>query len=101
MKIIAHGKESVNDAVKTAEVALVLGVKKVVVECVPAATTSFVSPGVLAFCPVTDCSECSAIPCPFGHKAADKKASLQEQYESLEAQLHEVGNKLREEIING
>lgn len=101
MKIIAHGKASINDAVKTAEVALVLGVKKVVVECVPAADACFVSPATLAFCPVTDCSECQAAPCPFGHNPVDKRAALQAEYGLLEARLNEVGKKLREEIIHG
>lgn len=101
MKVIAHGKASIGEAVKTAETALVLGVKKVVIECVPAAAIAVVSPGTLAFCPVAKCSECSAAPCPFGHKAGDRKTALQAKYESLEAQLQKVGNKLREEIIHG
>lgn len=84
MKIIAHGKGSISDAVKTAEVALVLGVKNVAIECVPPAKC-----------------ECTASPCPFGHKHGSELARLQAEYNALEAKLQVVGDRMREVIIHG
>lgn len=101
MKIIAYGKKSISDAVQTAEVVLVLGVKSVVIECVPAATVEVVSPGTLAFCPVTDCSECQAAPCPFGYKPGNKIAELQAEYSEAETRLNEISRKLREATTHG
>ncbi|MDI3359739.1 hypothetical protein QQF21_17040 [Lelliottia sp. V89_10] len=101
MKIIAYGKKSIGDAVQTAEVALVLGVKSVVIEFVPAATVEAVSPGTLAFCPVTDCSECQAAPCPFGHKSGDKVADLKKEYNAAEEHLNDVARRLREAATHG
>lgn len=100
MKIIAHGKNSIGEAVNTAEAALMLGVKKVVIECVPASITTVVSLGTLAFCPVAECKECQAAPCPFGHKSA-KVEELQAEYEAAEANLNEIARKLREAITHG
>lgn len=100
MKIIAYGKGLIGEAVNTAEAALMLGVKKVVIECVPASITSVVSPGTLAFCPVTECKECHAVPCPFGHKSA-KVTELQEEYAKAEAHLNEIARKLREAVTHG
>lgn len=101
MKIIAHGKGSISDAVKTAEVALVLGVKNVAIECVPPAKIAVVSPGTLAFCPVAECCECTASPCPFGHQHGSELAVLQAEYAALEARLQVVGDRMREVIIHG
>lgn len=100
MKVIAHGKKSISEAVKTAEAALVLGVKEVIIECVPKATIALVSPSTLAFCPVTECGECQSMPCPFGHKSPGV-AELQAEYEAAEAHLKEVGRKLREAVTHG
>ncbi|HEY4437092.1 MAG TPA: hypothetical protein VGN40_13120 [Lelliottia sp.] len=101
MKVIAHDKESIGEVVKTAEVALVLGVKKVVIECVPAAAIAVVSPATLAYCPVTECGECSAAPCPFGHKASKDVTELQAEYNAAEEHLNDVARRLREAATHG
>lgn len=54
MKVIAHGKKSIREAVKTAEAALILGVNKVIIECVQEVNIAVISPATLAFCPVAE-----------------------------------------------
>jgi hypothetical protein len=100
MKIFAYGKDGIGKAAKTAEVALIFGVNKVIIEYVPAANIAVVSPSTLAFCPVAECSECQAMPCPFGHKSA-RVAELQKEYEAAEVHLNEISRKLREVSIHG
>lgn len=100
MKVIAHGKNSIGEAVKTAEAALVLGVSKVIIECVPEVNIAVISPSTLAFCPVTECGECQSMPCPFGHKS-QRLAKLQAEYEAADEHLKGIAIKLREASIHG
>ncbi|RXJ10465.1 hypothetical protein [Lelliottia nimipressuralis] len=100
MKVIAHGKKSISEAVKTAEAALVLGVNKVIIECVPEVITAVISPATLAYCPVTECGECQSMPCPFGHKS-QRLEKLQAEYDAAEEHLKGIARKLREASIHG
>lgn len=95
MKIIAHGKESISAAVATAEAALNAGVKHVTIE---RSSGSLVA-STLAYCPVIECAECDAAPCPFERQSVDKKSETQAAYELA---IHNL--KISEEnmrMVNG
>ena len=101
MKIIAHGKESINAAVATAEVALTAGVKSVMIECTPSSMLSEVIATTLAYCPVAGCSECAASPCPFERQQPNKAEEAQAAYDLAFHNLKVAEDNLRMVNANG
>lgn len=95
MKIIAHGKESIGAALSTAEVALTAGVSRVTIECTPTSLLPALVTTTLAYCPVAECSECNATPCPFERQQADKYAEAQASYDIAVHKLQVAENNLR------
>lgn len=101
MKIIAHGKESIGAALSTAEVALTAGVSRVTIECTAASMLPAIAAPTLAYCPVVECNECSAVPCPFERQQADKFAEAQAAYDITVHKLQVAENNLRRVRFHG
>lgn len=95
MKIIAHGKESIDAAIATAEAALNAGVKFITIECTPVSMIPAVIATTLAYCPVTECCECSALPCPFERQSVDKVIEAQAAYDLALHNLKVAEDNLR------
>lgn len=95
MKIIAHGKESIGAALSTAEVALTAGVSRVTIECMVTSMIPVLVATTLAYCPVAECSECRAVPCPFERQRADKIVEAQAAYELAAHNLQVAENNLQ------
>lgn len=101
MKVIAHGKESIGAALSTAEVALTAGISKVTIEYTAASMLPVLVATTLAYCPVVECSECSAVPCPFERQQADKVAEAQAAYDLAAHNLQVAENNLRRVCVHG
>ncbi|HCM9243514.1 TPA: hypothetical protein N5L31_000776 [Enterobacter bugandensis] len=100
MKIIAHGKESIGAALATADVALTAGVSRVTIECTAASMLPAIAT-TLAYCPVVECRECNAVPCPFERKQADKFSEAQATYDLAAHNLQVAENNLRRIRVHG
>lgn len=101
MKIIAHGKESIGAALATADVALTAGVSRVTIEYTAASMLPALVATTLAYCPVVECRECNAVPCPFERKHADKFAEAQAAYDLAAHNLQVAENDLRRIRLHG
>lgn len=101
MKIIAHGSAGVGAAIAIAETALVAGVQSVTIERAPAGVISVISPSTLTFCPVTDCRECEASPCPFERLHDDKLALAQAFYAEAAHNMKLAEDNLRAVSLHG
>lgn len=99
MKIIAHGNAGVEAAISVAGTALLAGVKSVTIERAPAVVIGVVTPTTLSFCPVVECSECEAAPCPFERHSTDKLATAQALYDEAVRNLKIAEDNLR--TVNG
>jgi len=95
MKIIAHGKVSISAAVSTAELALAAGVSSVTIKCAPSPLVPVLTAITLAYCPVAECCECDANPCPFERKADGKVLKVQATYDQAVRNLEAAEENLR------
>jgi hypothetical protein len=95
MKIIAHGKVSIGSAVSTAELALAAGVSSVTIECAPSPLVPVLTAITLAYCPVAECCECDANPCPFERKADGEVLKAQATYDQAVRNLKTAEDNLR------
>lgn len=95
MKIITHGSACSAAAIVIAETALAAGVKSMTIERVPVDVVGAITPGTLSFCPVIECSECEAAPCPFERHSADKLATAQTLYDEAARNLRIAEDNLR------
>lgn len=92
MKIIAHGSTGSAAAIAIAETALAAGVKSITIEQAPVPVAGVLT---LTFCPVTECSECEAAPCPFERHSTDKLAAAQALYDEAAKNLKIAEDNLR------
>ncbi|NDO83306.1 hypothetical protein CJP72_21865 [Citrobacter sp. NCU1] len=95
MKIIAHGNAGVEAAISIAGTALLAGVKSVTIERASVAVVGAITLGTLSFCPVIECSECEATPCPFERQSTDKMTAAQALYDEAARNLRIAENNLR------